>query len=167
MKRIIFIVGAAAMLLAMNGCHTAKKAQATAGVPATPADNSAAAAAVAADDASIDMALVGKRWRAFELFGKPVGPVNNKVANISFTGDNRFSGNAGCNNLSGSFQTTGNFRIRFSQVAVTQMMCINMDVETQFLQVINTADSYVVRDDTLTLIRARMAPLARLVAEPL
>jgi len=124
----------------------------------------------------VDGRLVERYWKAIELFGNPVGPVNGgKQAYIVFRiDDNRYHGNAGCNNFMGSYRLLGNGRITFSQGAATMMMCIDMDTETKMMQVINTADSYVIRGgdgsggaskgDTLVLIRARMAPLARFVA---
>jgi len=36
-----------------------------------------------------------------------------------------------------------------------------METEREFLQVLETADSYFLKGDTLMLNRARMAPLAR------
>jgi heat shock protein HslJ len=109
----------------------------------------------------------GKHWKLVELFGNQVIIGENAPeAHIIFdAGDNRFSGNAGCNRMSGSYQIKTPDRITFSQVATTKMMCINgIEKEEKFLQVLNTADSYVIKNDTLILNRARMAPLARLVA---
>lgn len=115
----------------------------------------------------VDLALVEKYWKLIELFGNPVTAENTpREAHIIFNmDDNRFSGDAGCNRFSGSFQLKDPDRIVFSQAVSTRMMCINgMDTEDKFLQVLNTADSYIIKNDTLILNRARMAPLARFVA---
>ena len=113
----------------------------------------------------VDQDLVEKYWKLIELHGNPVTPANgSKEAHITFHIDgNRFSGDAGCNRIMGSYQTRENYRIAFSQTAATQMMCIDMEIESNFLQVLETADSYLVQNDTLTLNRARMAPLARFI----
>jgi heat shock protein HslJ len=52
-------------------------------------------------------------------------------------------------------------RIKFSKMAATMMACPDMEVEREFLQVLETADNYNLIGDTLVLNRARMAPLAR------
>ena len=114
----------------------------------------------------VDLNLVEKYWKLLELHGNPITPANNaKEAHIIFHIDgNRFSGDAGCNRLMGSYQTKEHNRIVLSSAATTMMMCIDMETETNFLQVLDTADSYWVQNDTLTLNRARMAPLAKFVA---
>jgi heat shock protein HslJ len=46
------------------------------------------------------------------------------------------------------------------------MACLHdTKIETDLMQVLSSADSYVLRNDTLVLNRARMAPLARWVKE--
>ena len=52
-------------------------------------------------------------------------------------------------------------RIRFSKMAMTKKACPDMNVEMDFMRVLETADSYHVDDQELILYRARMAPLAR------
>lgn len=111
----------------------------------------------------VDRMLVEKYWKLVELYGKPVtSPVEAHV--IFHIEGSRYSGNAGCNRISGSYRARDNARISFSQPAATQMMCLSMDTETMFKDVIVRADSYSVQGDTLVLNRARMAPLARFVA---
>jgi heat shock protein HslJ len=78
--------------------------------------------------------------------------------------ENRIIGNLGCNGFSGTYELGPDNRIRFSQIVSTRMMCLNMTVEDELKQVLGTADSYYVQNDTLILNRARMAPLARFTA---
>jgi len=48
---------------------------------------------------------------------------------------------------------------------MTRMACLQDNtIEADLMQVLSSADSYVVRNDTLVLNRARMAPLARWVS---
>jgi heat shock protein HslJ len=110
--------------------------------------------------------LVDRYWRLTELMGQPVPPTNGpKEAHLRFhPASNRFSGNGGCNNLLGGFELSAPNRIRFSRVASTQMACPGVETEPRFLEVLERADSYFLRGDTLVLNRARMAPLARFVA---
>jgi len=152
MKKFIFMMSIAILTLGMNACKTQNKAS----------DNTEASI-----PGKADVELVEKYWKLIELYGNPVIAGNNSKEPhiiIKMEGD-RFNGNAGCNTITGSYQTKEpGGRITFSQTIATQMMCLNMDTETQFLEVLRIADSYIAKNDTLTLHRARMAPLARFVA---
>jgi len=113
----------------------------------------------------VDLALVEKYWKLVELYGKPVAvnDSNAKEAHIIFKIEgNRFNGDAGCNRFAGSYHVKKSGGIVFSQTIATRMMCLNMDIETQFLQALGTADSYAVHKDTLELSKTG-APLARFV----
>ena len=76
------------------------------------------------------------------------------------------SGFSGCNNFTGSYELDeAASRVRFGQMAGTRKFCSEgMDLETSFMAVLEQADSYSLNGDTLTLNRARMAPLARFEA---
>jgi heat shock protein HslJ len=64
--------------------------------------------------------------------------------------------------MGGHYELKEGNRIRFYNVITTKMACLNsMDLENRFLQVINIADNYNLNGNTLTLNKARMAPLAR------
>jgi heat shock protein HslJ len=116
----------------------------------------------------VDRDLVEKSWKLLELYGSPVTTANNKEANIIFHIDgNRFSGNASCNRFNGSYRIQENNRIALSQTVATRMMCIDMQTETGFMEVLSRTDRYSIKNDTLILTRAKMAPLAKLVANSL
>ena len=157
MKRIIFIMSITILALFANAACKTRKTDSQ--KISTTTENTVA-------ETGSD--LTGKHWKLIELFGNPVPATENNAqeAHIIFNAeDNRFSGNAGCNRISGTYELKSPDRITFSQAIATRMMCINgMETEDQFLQVINTADSYIIKNDTLTLNRVRMAPLARFVA---
>ena len=155
MRNIILCT--AVIALFSSSCNSAKRMSKISGANGMQQQNSAIA--------NVDQNLTGKYWKLIELNGKPITPANNaKEAHIIFhANDNRFSGDTGCNSFSGSYQIQNNTRIALSQTAVTRMMCLNMDVETEFLRVLGIADSYLVSGDTMILNRARMAPLARFV----
>ncbi len=108
-------------------------------------------------------AITGKKWQLIELRGQPVAAtINGKMPFISFDEkDNRYSANAGCNGLGGSFTLESYGRIKFSQGMSTMMACDQMEIETGFKEVLDQADNYTVADNTLSLNKARMAPLAR------
>ena len=109
-------------------------------------------------------AIREKYWKLIELNGKPVKVDSSfqKEPHIIFKDEeNRFVGNGGCNNFSGTYQLDEGNRIKLSQAIVTQMACANMEQESQFLRVLTMADNYNVVGDMLVLNKAKMAPLAR------
>lgn len=109
--------------------------------------------------------ITGRYWKLVEVAGAPVRSGNNKEPHIQLSAqDNRVSGTGGCNSLSGGYELKGPDRIRFSQIAATQMACVNMETESALYKALETTDSYILKGDTLILHRARMAPLARFVA---
>ena len=73
-------------------------------------------------------------------------------------------GNSGCNQFSGDYELSDGNRIRFSRVISTKIACMDMTLEHRFLEVLANTDNYSLKNDTLSLNRERMAPLARFVA---
>jgi len=149
MRKIIFITS----ILTFTLCLTAGKMQ----------DNKAKE-----NSKKTDLELVEKYWKLIELSGDPVVIEDNnaKEPHIIFKAEgNKFNGNTGCNSFFGSYKTKEPGRISFSEVGSSMKMCLEMGVtEEKFLQAIKKADSYVVANDTLSLNKARMAPLARFIA---
>jgi len=111
-----------------------------------------------------DSPLTGTYWKLTELMGQPVkNETGNREMHIIFSkDDNRVSGFSGCNRFTGTYRTQEGNRIQFSQMAVTQMACINeLVTEKLFLEMLQKADSYSILGTNLSLNKARMAPLAR------
>ncbi|MDR1632570.1 MAG: META domain-containing protein [Dysgonamonadaceae bacterium] len=103
--------------------------------------------------------LVGKRWKLVELNGKPV---ESTEAFLLLDGDkNTVSGNLGCNTFTGTYGLKIGNQIKFSPLAATLKMCLNMEIENELKKVLEIADSYNVSEESLILNRARMAPLAK------
>lgn len=107
--------------------------------------------------------LTNSKWKLVELYGQPVAEkINDKEPFLQFlTKDSRYSASGGCNTINGTFTLPGNNRIHFSQGMSTLMACENMDVESRLIKVLETADNSSLSENTLTLNKARMAPLAR------
>jgi heat shock protein HslJ len=144
MKSIIFLTGAIIMMTGIYGCKSRQAAQIE--------------QSVAANNNSL---FIGKTWTLAELNGFPVA---TPTAYLTFDADGvHVSGNLGCNTFSGVYELKENNRIRFSQLAVTAKMCLNMDSESELKKILEHADSYSVSKEELVLLRARMAPLARFV----
>ncbi|MEO9076132.1 MAG: META domain-containing protein, partial [Gelidibacter sp.] len=98
------------------------------------------------------------------LEGQDVKMADNQEREIFFTlksQDNRVTGFAGCNTISGEYTLEEGNRISFDKMATTLMMCPDVDVnESEFLKVFELADNYTINGDVLSLNVGRRAPLA-------
>ncbi|MDM1557001.1 MULTISPECIES: META domain-containing protein [Chryseobacterium] len=112
--------------------------------------------------------ITGKKWKLTELNGQPIAlknQKNNPYFKLDMKGM-RYEGHAGCNGLGGTFEIKQDvMRIKFNQGMSTMMACEDLDIENQFTKAILAADNYSVNGNTLTLNKARMAPLAKFVLE--
>ena len=111
--------------------------------------------------------VVEKYWKLIEINGNSISlPGNSKREPhlILKAMENRIIGNAGCNSFFGSYEISGDSRITFSKIGATKMACESMDIENQFFKTLEMADNFTINTDTLSLNKAKMAPLARFVA---
>jgi heat shock protein HslJ len=76
-----------------------------------------------------------------------------------------FNGNGSCNNIFGPYELLEGNRITFGNTASTMMACPDMQIEKEFLEVLRIVDNYSISDSTLSIQKARMAPLARFTLE--
>lgn len=138
MKALLFTTLISSVIL-FSACHTKKAATAETG------------------------GITGKKWQLIELGGKPVAAtINGKVPFIQFDeADQRYSASAGCNGLGGTFTLSGNGQLKFTQGMSTMMACDHMEIENGFKSMLEEVDNYTVSGNTLSLNKARMAPLAR------
>ncbi|CAD5282003.1 MULTISPECIES: copper resistance protein NlpE N-terminal domain-containing protein [unclassified Imperialibacter] len=114
-----------------------------------------------------DQQIAEKYWKLIELRGQKVTMSKDQPKEQHFvlhTADDRISGYGGCNSFNGSYTLSEIERINFSPLAATRMACRNDNNENAFLSVFEEADNYSIRNDTLLLNKARMAPLAKFVA---
>lgn len=114
-----------------------------------------------------DNEIRGKYWKLIELKGAPVSKSEFTGVEVHFmmnAEENRISGNGGCNSFNGQFELLEGNRIRFSKMATTMMACPNPESEGAFFKVLETCDNYTIHNDTLSLNKARMAPLAKFAA---
>lgn len=104
------------------------------------------------------------KWQLTELMGEQL-PADNPVYIVFNSDEARVNGHAGCNRFFGSYELKSDTKqLRVSNVGMTQMACIQEHYESEFLQVLKSVDNYNLTEDSLTLNRARMAPLARFTA---
>ena len=105
--------------------------------------------------------IANKRWKLIELNGKPVSGDADKFFITLMEPEGRVQAKAGCNTISGAYDISGGFRIAFSNMLMTRMACIDMTLEHEFNAALAATDNFSQGDNTLSLNKGRMAPLAR------
>lgn len=113
--------------------------------------------------------ITEKYWKLTELMGQPVVKTDamKKEPHIILHNDgNRVAAYGGCNGMGGEYTLKEGNRITFSSMIGTMMACPDMTVEEGLKKVLSTADNYSLASDgnTMTLNKARMAPLAKFEA---
>lgn len=109
-------------------------------------------------NANQDITFTDTKWKLVRLMGKDI---SDSKEFISFaTEENRVFGNSGCNTFNGTYTLKNGSQISLSKVATTMMACPDMDIEKQFLEVINTTDNFSLNKNIMTLNKGKMAPLA-------
>jgi heat shock protein HslJ len=112
--------------------------------------------------------ITNKVWKLTEINGQPIKLKNPRVAPYFKlnTADMRYEGHGGCNGVGGTFEIKQEImRIKFNQGMSTMIACDDLDTERAFLDALLAADNYSVNGNTLTLNKARMAPLAKFVLQ--
>ncbi|SDY04087.1 META domain-containing protein [Hymenobacter psychrophilus] len=107
--------------------------------------------------------ILNKHWQLVMLENQPVkmAPGQERAAHFMLTDSSRVVGYGGCNSLNGSYELNEQqMRLRFTNLLTTLRACPGPENERQFLDVLNQADNYTVRGDTLMLNVGRRAPLA-------
>ena len=123
------------------------------------------------DNEDAGASLTETRWSVAEINGKTLSAAKEgqKDAYMILKKEtSNVEGNSGCNRMAGKFDLKENNRLSFSQIISTKMACADperMESETQLLKAIEMTDSYIIIGDTLQLLHARMAPLAKFVAK--
>lgn len=83
---------------------------------------------------------------------------NNEAINMSFEsgdGDLRVSGFAGCNRYFGNANMQPGI-IQFQNIASTKMACPEMEMEDNFLSLLQRVDTYSVSNNELNLYQGKM-----------
>jgi heat shock protein HslJ len=93
--------------------------------------------------------LRNKKWQLTQLNSKIIeGDANSYYIKFDSKED-QFSAKAGCNTLFGSFQLGENTKIAFSNVGATKMYCMNMEVENQFIQLLEKTTQIKINEQIL------------------
>jgi heat shock protein HslJ len=161
MKTHITILFVFPLAIALSNCNHAK-----------PAHTQTASAAIRDTVPGIStptpLPLVETHWKLIQLNGKEVNVTaeRSREPHLRLTpADNRITGNAGCNAFNGKYLLEEENHIRFMEVGSTRMACEHMEIETQFFNVLGTADSFSLQHDTLSLYAGKGVPLARFVGQ--
>ncbi len=107
--------------------------------------------------------ITDKYWKLIELNGKRI-TAEQQAKEAYFvlkTEENRITGNGGCNSFFGTYQLLPGNSIQISPLGSTKMACLNDNVEDEFLKILAITDNYTIKNDTLSLNKARMALLAK------
>lgn len=115
---------------------------------------------------NVDKELREKYWKLIELRGKAVNmavPLSEPHMILKIA-ENRVLGHSSCNAFSGTYTLSPDGRLGFSMLVITRMACMENTIEGEFMKALELADHYQLKNDTLSLTKARMAPLAKFVA---
>lgn len=111
---------------------------------------------------AVDPDIENITWVLVELSGKKISM--EKPPHLTFNSENAsVTGNDGCNAFNARYTLNPNQRIDINDTAMisTLMACDNMETAALFVKSILRADNYAVANGTLSLNKARMAPLAK------
>ena len=98
--------------------------------------------------------LTGSQWLLVEMNGAM--PVDGSEITLAFGDDARVSGSAGCNQYGGPY-TSNDGNIAFGMLVSTRMACPGegiMEQEAAYLAALESATTYAIDSDTLTIERA-------------
>lgn len=101
-----------------------------------------------------------QRWQLIEIIGQPVEGDPETHYLIFHSADGRAETKAGCNVLLYPYKIKHELQVRFERGVTTLMMCPD-NLEDQYREILETVDNLSCDGETLTLNKARMAPLAR------
>ncbi len=113
------------------------------------------------------VSLAETHWKLVELKGRTVKSSPKGKRGPYFVledASGSVRGYGGCNTFFGSYTLKPGNRIRFSKLASTLMSCPAMDLERDFLNALELADSYAIEGNTLELQKARLGRLATFTA---
>lgn len=95
--------------------------------------------------------LVGEKWHLVSFKGEDIQlqEAKSEHAYIQFNEDATLNGYTGCNDLQGTYEVDDAQKIEFSKLVNTLKVCPEMEVENQFLKVVNTTAAYGFEDYAL------------------
>ena len=97
-------------------------------------------------------ALVSSGWVLSAMNGNNTlkSKFPNKLPNITFTADNKVSGNGGCNQYGGSYTVDADGKLGLGQMMSTKMFCQGV-AEDEYMKNLSKADKAKIEDKNLVL----------------
>ena len=111
-----------------------------------------------------DNEIAEKYWKLIELNGNKIilGKNQDFAPHLTLKKENsNVFGHGGCNSFQGSYELSKGKKIKFSKIAATKMFCDIMETEQELFSVLEMADNYSVKNDTVALKDASMVSLAK------
>lgn len=92
------------------------------------------------------------KWDLKVLNGKDIKLTDsNSEIYIQFNeAEKRVSGRGGCNRFFGNYEMDGD-KLKFSPMGATRMACPDLQTENEFFQMLDTVDTYSIKDGLLSL----------------
>lgn len=115
-----------------------------------------------------NLSVEDKKWQLVELNGKTIEDSNPDNYFLIFNSKDRVANaKANCNSINLGYKIKNQLSVQFSQGMMTLMACPEGSIEQEYMEVLNTVDNLSTDGETLSLNKARMAPLAvfKLVTE--
>lgn len=106
----------------------------------------------------VSFPLQGTRWELATLRGVDLPAELEQKPWLLLDRDGTARGFGGCNSFTGSYTLEG-LRLRFNDLASTLMACLEPEMNDAMLEVLGEVDNFTRSSNTLSLNRARMAPL--------
>lgn len=100
-----------------------------------------------------------KRWKLVELYGKKIEGDSDSHYVVFHSENNQVEAKAGCNQLTFGYKIKNGLRLEVTPGISTMMACQD-EAEEAFKKMMMETDNISVNEKTLTLNKARMAPLA-------
>lgn len=101
-----------------------------------------------------------KRWKLVELFGKSIKGNAETHYIIFHANDGKIEAKANCNVMLISYKIRNKYQL-FITPGITTLMACPDNLEQEFAKALAQADNLSVTETSLSLNKARMAPLAR------
>lgn len=111
----------------------------------------------------VSFPLFDTHWELATLRGQDIPSAVQEKPWFVLRRDGTVSGFAGCNSFSGTYTLEG-LQLRFNELASTLRGCLDPAMNDSLVEVLRDVDNYTRSSNTLSLNRARMAPLAQLEA---
>lgn len=156
MKQAFFIIALATTIVSCNNTNTKGKSEQT----DTTATSSTQQTTANAD-------LFGTEWKLLELNGKTIKldtTFKKEPVLVFEKGTEKLNGNGGCNGFMGSYKLKENNGIELTLAGATMMACPNLELETQFQDVLKQTKSYHIEGNTLVLDNNSKTSIAKLEA---